>query len=116
MLLADENFPIASVRRLRSVGIDVVAIVEETPGATDAQVLQRAEQEQRIILTFDRDYGELIFRHRLGRPVGVVYFRYVPQTPQEPGEHLLQLLATPGLALAGYFSVVDRERLRQRRL
>ena len=116
MLLADENFPITSVRRLRSVGLDVVAIVEETPGATDAQILQRAEQEQRIILTFDRDYGELIFRHRLGRPGGVVYFRYAPQTPQEPGEHLLQLIATPGLALAGNFSVVDRERIRQRRL
>lgn len=58
MLLADENFPIASIRRLRSVGFDVVAIVEEIPGATDAQILRRAEQEQRIILTFDRDYGE----------------------------------------------------------
>ena len=47
-----------------------------------------AEREKRVILTFDRDYGELLFRHRLGRPRGVIYFRYDPATPEEPGQHL----------------------------
>jgi len=116
MILANENYPIASVRLLRRAGLDVVAVIEETPGVTDAQILQRAERERRVILTFDRDYGELIFRHRLGRPAGVVYFRYTPRIPEEPGDHLLKLLALPGLALVGQFSVVDRERIRQRPL
>lgn len=58
-----------------------------------------AEHESRIILTFDRDYGEPIFRQRLGRPSGIVYFRYAPDSPYEPGEHLLRLLAIPGLEL-----------------
>lgn len=114
MFLADENFPIASVRLLRTSGLDVVAVIEESPGISDAEILQRAEHERRIILTFDRDYGELIFRQRLGRPSGVVYFRYVPNTPGEPGEHLLQLLAIPGIELISKFTVADRERVRQR--
>ena len=53
--LANENFPLPSVRLLREAGHDVVSISEETPGITDSQVLSRAVSEQRIILTFDRD-------------------------------------------------------------
>lgn len=114
MYLADENFPIASVRLLRAAGLNVVAVIEESPGATDATILKHAEREQLVILTFDRDYGESIFRLHLGRPSGVVYFRYDPATPEEPGEHLLQLLALSGLQLVSKFTVTDRERTRQR--
>ena len=116
MYLADENFPIASVRLLRASGLIVIAVIEESPGAADTQILQRAEREQLVILTFGRDYGELIFRLRLGRPTGVVYFRYDPVTPEEPGEHLLRLLAIAGLQLTSKFTVTDRERTRQRPL
>ena len=62
--LANENFPLPSVRLLREAGHDVVSISEETPGITDSQVLSRAVSEQRIILTFDRDYGVMIYRPR----------------------------------------------------
>lgn len=41
MFLADENFPIASVRLLRTSGLDVVAVIEESPGISDAEILQR---------------------------------------------------------------------------
>jgi len=53
-----------------------------------------------VILTFDRDYGELIYRHRLPVPPGVVYFRYDPLSPEEPAEHLLTLLAVVDLLLS----------------
>ncbi len=116
MYLADENYPIASVRLLRAAGLDVAAVIEGSPGATDIAILQRAEREQRLILTLDRDYGELLFRHRLGHPRGVIYFRYDPATPEEPGQHLLQLIAIPNLQLTAKFTVIDRERIRQRAL
>ena len=116
MYLADENFPIASVRLLRKAGLDVFAVVEEMPGATDAMILQLAEREYRIILTFDRDFGELIYRYQLGTPTGVVYFRYDPITPEEPGQHLLRLLALLTLQFESKFTVVDRDRVRQRLL
>jgi len=59
--LADENFPGSSIRLLRAASHDVAAIIEDSPGVEDAEVLARAVQEQRIALTFDRDYGELIY-------------------------------------------------------
>ena len=60
--LANENFPLPSVRLLRSAGHDVLSITEESPGISDDRILARAVAEERIILTFDRDYGELIYR------------------------------------------------------
>ncbi|WP_051084275.1 DUF5615 family PIN-like protein [Segetibacter koreensis] len=62
-LLANENFPKASVLLLRSLGYDVTSIGEDSPSISDRSVMQIAEAEQRIIQTFDRDYGELIYKH-----------------------------------------------------
>ncbi|MEH2319745.1 DUF5615 family PIN-like protein [Nostoc sp.] len=114
--LANENFPMMSVVRLRDAGYDVAYGSEDAPGAEDSLVLQRAVREERIILTFDRDYGELISRLRMAVPKGVVYFRYFPTTPEAPAQDLLHLLSVEGLVLEGYFTVFERTQLRQRPL
>jgi predicted nuclease of predicted toxin-antitoxin system len=114
--LANENLPLPSVRLLRQAGYDVAAITEETPGIEDTEVLARAADEQRIILTFDRDYGELIYRLRLRSPRGVIYLRFQPHTPEEPAVILLNLLQTAGLYFEERFTVVERDQIRQRPL
>ena len=70
--LANENIPSKSISILRNAGYDVIAIGEESPGISDRDILNRAQIEHRIILTFDRDYGELIYKKRLMIPAGVV--------------------------------------------
>ena len=114
--LANENFPVRSVIRLRDAGYDVAYGSEDAPGAEDSLVLERAVIEGRIILTFDRDYGELIYRRRMAVPIGVVYFRYFPTTPEEPADVLLRLLSVERLSLEGYFTVLEPTQLRQRPL
>jgi hypothetical protein len=61
-LLANENFPLVSVHLLRQAGYEIASITEDSPGIEDPEVLARAVDEQQIILTFDRDYGELVYR------------------------------------------------------
>lgn len=114
--LANENFPLASVSCLREAGHDVAAVIKDSPGAKDAEVLARAAREERIVLTFDRDYGELIYRR--GRPasLGIIYFRFDPLTPEEPAEHLLRLLTVSHLPVERKFTVVERGQVRQRPL
>ena len=114
--LANENFPLNSVKRLRRLDHDIAAIAEDSPGAKDVAVLTRAVEENRIVLTFDRDYGELIFRRKLGAPLGVVYLRFDPYTPEEPAEQLEKLINLPDLVLEGRFTVFDRKNVRQRPL
>jgi len=88
--LANEDVPVASIHRLRAAGYDAVSVIGESPGVKDESVLSRAHAEQRIILTFDRDYGELIYRRRLPTPAGVADFRFVPTTSEEPAERFIE--------------------------
>lgn len=115
-LLADENIPLAAVRALRAAGHDVVAIAEDATGLPDHTVLDRATSENRILLTFDRDFGALIYRGAVSVPRGVILLRFVPLTPEEPAQLLLELANRPELVFEGRFTVVDRERVRQRPL
>jgi len=112
--LANENFPLKSIIDLRSAGYDVVAVIEETPGVEDEEILKQANKEKRIILTFDRDYGELIYKKKLPMPKGVIYLRFLPSSPEEPAEYVLQLIKK--ISLDDKFTVVERERIRQRAL
>ena len=91
--LANENFPVASIALVRRAGHDVASIIEETPGSKDRDILKRAHEEKRIILTFDRDYGELIYRNKEVCPAGLVFFRFSPSTPEEPAHILLSIIA-----------------------
>ena len=114
--LANENFPLSSVRFLREVGHRVVSIIEEAPGTKDKDILERAHTEKLIILTFDRDYGELIYRYQALLPAGVVYFRFAPATPLEPTEILIAVMEKTGLSVMGKFTIIERGRVRQRSL
>ena len=114
--LADENLPFATIRLLREAGYDIVSILEESPGISDSQVLERAYLENRIIMTFDRDYGELLFKHGHLPPGGIIYFRFDPSTPCEPAEMLLKIFSEGKVDFSEHFSVLERDKLRQRPL
>jgi len=87
-LLVNENIPLASVAALREAGHDVASITENSPGISDEAVMQRARADDRIIVTFDSDYGELVFRRRLPTPGGVLYLRFLPENPLEPASYI----------------------------
>jgi predicted nuclease of predicted toxin-antitoxin system len=58
-LFADENFPGPAVRELRSLGHDVVYAKETMRGAADRDVLRAAQDQVRVLLTCDKDFGQL---------------------------------------------------------
>lgn len=113
--LANENFPGGAITALVTAGHDVVWVRTVAPGSSDAEVLRWAEREQRILLTFDKDFGELAGRSTLSAGCGVVLFR----TPMPKAGDVGQRLATIITARddwAGYFSVVEPGRVRMRAL
>ncbi len=114
-LLANENFPAASVAILRNLGYDVTSIDEDDPSISDEAVMKIAIQQDRTNLTFDRDYGELIFKHGYQPPMGVIYLRTDPYNPTFPAEIAHQLISSSGLMLKGMLTVVTDEKVRQRR-
>ena len=76
-LLANENFPRCIVEALRADGHDVAWIWEDARGSSDPRILARAQIESRIVATFDKDFGELAFRHSLPAHSGVLLLRIV---------------------------------------
>lgn len=112
--LADENFPGAGVRLLRSEGLDLAYIAEYMAGADDFAVSAEAVSRDAILLTFDRDFGELTFRRRV--PVlGVVLFRLPQQPPSALIDFLMRFFAAKPI-LRGFFTVVTPGQMRQRPL
>ena len=113
--LANENIPQTSVAALRESGHDVVSVSERCPGVSDEQVMQIAHEEKRVVITFDRDYGALVFQKRLPLPAGVLLMRFRPASPLESAQFVIRLLSL-GIELGGKFTSGDRNRVRQRPL
>ncbi len=113
-LLADENVPLATIRRLRRAGHDVESVVDLGGGESDMEVLRRATASERLLVTFDRDFGRLVFRQGLPASAGVVLLGFQPRTPEETATILEPLLASEAERFRGRFTVVERERIRQR--
>lgn len=112
-MLANENVPAPSVRALRDNGWDVVSVAEKSFGIPDEEVIELANAENRLIITLDKDYGELVFRRGFRTRVGVLYLRFRPKTPREIAEYITRLIER-GVELEGRFTVADRDRVRQR--
>jgi predicted nuclease of predicted toxin-antitoxin system len=89
----------------------VVWIREASPGSLDSQVLARAQDENRIMITFDKDFGELAFRYGLPASCGIVLFRI-----STPSSEYIARLAVAAFNQredwAGHFSVIEDTRIR----
>jgi predicted nuclease of predicted toxin-antitoxin system len=113
--LANENFPFPSIQLLRSNNYSVQSIAEDLPGIKDEKIIEIAVKENLIILTFDKDYGELIFKYSSLNPPDVVFFRYKGKDPLFAGMFLVQLLSDNSIAFEKYFTVIDENNIRQRK-
>jgi predicted nuclease of predicted toxin-antitoxin system len=110
-ILANENFPSDAVTALRYAGHDVVWIREDAPGMRDEDVLHRAQEEARVLVTFDKDFGELAFRVGLPASSGVVLFRISAPSSAHVASVAVSVLGSRD-DWAGYFSVIDDRRIR----
>ena len=106
-------FPAARYRASRSLGHDVLWVRAEWPGAGDREVLEQAVRGKRILLTFDKDFGELARATRLPPECGVVLLRLPMPRASEAGERLAALIHRRS-DWAGHFSVIEPGRLRMR--
>jgi predicted nuclease of predicted toxin-antitoxin system len=109
--LADENCDFAVVRALRSAGHDVVAVSEFQQRSIDTQVIEKAYEEDRILLTEDKDFGWLVFVARMGNP-GVILFRFPASARSTLAATTLRLVTELGSKLRGSFVVLRPDSVR----
>jgi predicted nuclease of predicted toxin-antitoxin system len=70
---------------LKRKGLDIVSVIELSPGLKDKEVLNLANKEERIIVPFDKDFGELMVRQR-AKVKGLILLRFLPKSPQQVAE------------------------------
>ena len=110
-LLADENFPPRVAQQLTADGHDVELVSQILRSSTDRVVLRYARENARCLLTFDSDFGDLIFFDGEPPPPTIFYFRLHPVVPAE-------ILGMARRALQeghdGLLVVVERDAIRAR--
>jgi predicted nuclease of predicted toxin-antitoxin system len=101
--------------QLRDAGHDVVYMAEIAPAESDADVIARANSERRLLLTEDKDFGELIFRG--GRPApGIVLLRIDPTMRALKGQRLAAAINRLGANLFDRYTTIEEARFRSRPL
>lgn len=113
--LADENFPGAAVEVLQGAGHDVVWVRTDAPGSTDSDVLAWMMREERILLTFDKDFGELARSASLPLECGIVLLRITMPRSDNVGSRIARLVSARD-DWGGHFSVIEAGRVRMRPL
>lgn len=104
--VADENIDRQIVDRLRQDGHIVMSVAEMDPGISDEVVLDLANQEGTILLTADKDFGELVFRqHRL--MTGVVLIRLAGLFPLRKAEAVAGAIKRHITELSQAFAVIS---------
>ena len=108
-ILADENIPRGMIAALRAAGHEVTAILETIPQAEDEKVLATAVEHGLVLLTFDADFGRMIFAEGYRAPPGIIYLRSPPPSVDAAIERVLRVARADAPSIDGYFVSVDRK-------
>lgn len=113
--LADECVTLSLVRELRGAGHDVLYIAESAASLSDEEVIALASREGRLLLTADKDFGELVFRRGYAVP-GLILLRIDPEYGSLVRARLLEAIDQFREGLFGRYVVIDEVRFRSRLL
>lgn len=116
-LIADENMPKSVIKRLRQSNIDIYSIREEDKGVNDEEIIRLSRENQKSIITMDKDFGYLTF-HQKQHPYCVILFRIHPQSPDIiywSIVNVLNLIKAQKIDLKHKFIVTDGKTLRVRK-
>ncbi len=113
-LLADEGVDRQVVERLRRDSHNVLYVAEMEPGITDEVVLQRANEHSALLVTEDKDFGELVYRQRLVHR-GVILLRLMGFASLTKAATVSKVLEEHGAEMPNAFTVISPGVLRIRK-
>lgn len=112
--VADESIDRQIVNQLKQDGHRIFDVTEMAPGISDDEVLSKANKESAILLTADRDFGDLVFRQ--GRLIeGVVLIRLAGLSSKSKAEHVSSAIRQHAKELQKAFSVITPGSIRIRK-
>jgi predicted nuclease of predicted toxin-antitoxin system len=113
--LADEGVDRQIVERLRQDGHEVLYVAEMEPSISDEQVLNRANEKNALLITADKDFGEMVFHQNRLTVGGVVLLRLAGLSPERKAEIISKVIESRSDELPNSFSVTSPGKVRVRR-
>jgi predicted nuclease of predicted toxin-antitoxin system len=113
-IVADENLAYRMIKALRNEGFEVLSIEEDSPSIPDNNVLSVAVKEDALLITEDKDFGDLVMLHQLPHR-GILLLRLAGMDTDEKVVRTLDVIRTYGEDLKDSFTVVDTRRVRLRK-
>jgi predicted nuclease of predicted toxin-antitoxin system len=113
-ILADENIEQEFIEALREADFEVISVRESYIGSADDEILQTAVNEKAIIMTYDTDFGELVFRFGL-ESNGVILLRLHGLSLTEKTENTIAVLRDHADELENAFTVISENSVRIRK-
>jgi predicted nuclease of predicted toxin-antitoxin system len=111
-LLADESVERQVVQRLRRDGHEVLYVAEMEPGITDEAVLKRANELAALLVTADKDFGELVFREGRLSSGGVLLIRLAGLSAEMKSQVVSDAFREHASEFPNCFSVISPGRVR----
>jgi predicted nuclease of predicted toxin-antitoxin system len=112
--LADESVDRQVVERLKQDGHEVLYVAEMEPSISDEEVLNRANEKGALLITIDKDFGEMVFHQNLLTVGGVVLLRLSGLSAERKAEIVSKIVESRGPELSRAFSVISPGRTRIR--
>jgi len=109
--LADENIPLSVIKQLRKEGYCIISVVEDFKRSSDKKILELSSKNKLIIITFDKDFGELIYKQECDKPFGIILLRVTPKSP-EYILHIIEWLLQTNISFEGNFVIVKEDNVR----
>ncbi len=109
--LADENVPADAVEAARQAGFDMAWVQEASPGADDEAVLSMSLAEGRVLMTFDKDFGEMAFRQGKNTTCDVILLRPRLRSPDYVSQFVVAV-RNEQIDWEGHFAVAQEEKVR----
>ena len=113
-IVADESVDYSIINLLREAGFAVYSIAETNPSSTDSVVLKIAVKNNSLLLTEDKDFGELVYRFNM-KHCGILLIRLIEFSSADKAELVLLAIQKHHEKLMNFFSVLDEKKIRTRK-
>lgn len=110
--IADENIPLKVIEKLKKEGIDIKSVAEISIGLKDEEIINISKKENAIVITFDKDFGEIIFRKSI-KPHGIILLRIRPKSVEYIFKFLRWILIESKIKFDKKFIVIKEDKIRE---
>ena len=115
MIIVDENVDQVLIEQLLSENYEILLMREFSPGLSDKGIIKLAREKNGVILTEDKDFGELVFSHDI-EGCSVIFLWYKKTDYMQIGKNILKVLENYDYSSVHFFFTITRNRIRIKRL